>query len=73
MNQCIGQDVEHITTIHKNLYWYEVYRRNVRDKSRVETVVQIVVAEDTLSMAKLAGRLKSGRLLSSIMALFPTP
>ena len=35
---------------------HKIYRRNVRDKLRVETGVQMIVAKNTLSMMKLAGR-----------------
>ena len=52
---------------------YEIYRRNARDMLRVETGVQNVVAKDTLSMMKLAVRLKSRPLQSSVTAWFPTP
>ena len=68
-----GHDVEHVTAILKYPYRHEVNRRNVRDKLRVETGVQTIVAKDTSSMEKLAGRLKSGRLMSSMTAWFPTP
>ena len=56
-----GRDVGHVTAIHKN-----------PDRSRrVEFATWTAVAKETLSMVKLAGRLKSRRLVSSITARFP--
>ena len=67
-----GHDVEHVTATLNHPRHHEIYRRNARDKLRVETGVQIIVGDDTLSMMKLAGRLKNRRLMSLITAWFPT-
>ena len=64
-----GHDVERVAATHKNPHRYEMYRRNVRDRLRME----IGVKTTALSMMKLAGRLKSRRVMSSITKWFPTP
>ena len=48
-----GHDVERVVATHKNPHRYEMYRRNVRDRLRVE----IGVKTTALSMMKLAERL----------------
>ena len=70
VKQPTGYDVEHVSAIHKKVYRDEVYRRNVRDKLRMKIDVQTVVVKDTLSMTKLAERLK-GWLLVEVDALPP--
>ena len=68
-----GHDVERVATNLKNLYCYEICQRDVRDKMRLEFGGRTIVAKDTLLMAKLAGRLKSGRSMSSITTCLLTP
>ena len=49
-----GHDVERGTAILKNPHRYEIYRRNTRDKLRVEIDVRIVVTKEMMSaMVKL--------------------
>ena len=65
-------DVEHVSAIHKEPVPLRDLPKNVRVRLRLEIAVQTIVAKETLSMVKLAVRLKSGRLRSSITASFLT-
>ena len=50
-----GYDVEYVMVILKNPYRYEIYQRNIRDKTRVAFGLRSIVAKDTMSaLVKLA-------------------